>query len=191
MNRSNTTTQQRRIKKNLTMRFTRGALLSVPWLALSWAPSMMHVDAFTVRQQSLNRNDCHFLRLERTQTWASSFSPDGDCGCGAEPTEIATIYSGKRSDKAMEVTDIRAAIRDRTFYTVNGESLTMDDIIGHPTDDSRVSVVVLLRSLGWFWCQELVLQWSKRLDELEAKGITLAMISIGKPEVGTCCPRRL
>ena len=109
---------------------------------------MMHVDAFMLRQQNLNKNKCNFLRLERTQTRATSLSPaEDDCGCGAEPTAIATVYSGKRSDRAMEITNIREAIRNRKFYTVNGESLTMDDIIGNPIDD-RVSVVVLLRSLG-------------------------------------------
>jgi hypothetical protein len=31
---------------------------------------------------------------------------------------------------------------------------------------------------------ELILQWSKRVDELEKMGIKLVMVSIGKPEIG-------
>jgi len=33
-------------------------------------------------------------------------------------------------------------------------------------------------------CQEFILQWSERLDELEEIGVKLVMISIGKPEIG-------
>ena len=33
-------------------------------------------------------------------------------------------------------------------------------------------------------CQEFILQWSKRIDELDDLGVTVVMISIGKPEVG-------
>jgi hypothetical protein len=31
---------------------------------------------------------------------------------------------------------------------------------------------------------ELILQWSKRVDELEKMGIKLVLVSIGKPEIG-------
>ena len=33
-------------------------------------------------------------------------------------------------------------------------------------------------------CQEFILQWSKRIDELDDLGVKVVMISIGKPEVG-------
>ena len=33
-------------------------------------------------------------------------------------------------------------------------------------------------------CQEFILQWSKRKDELDRLGITLKMVSIGTPEKG-------
>jgi hypothetical protein len=33
-------------------------------------------------------------------------------------------------------------------------------------------------------CQEFILQWSKRLNELKAFNLNLIMVSIGKPEVG-------
>jgi peroxiredoxin len=48
----------------------------------------------------------------------------------------------------------------------------------------RVSVVVFLRSLGWPLCQEHLLQYSRKREDLLANGIDLIMISIGKPEVG-------
>jgi AhpC/TSA antioxidant enzyme len=34
-------------------------------------------------------------------------------------------------------------------------------------------------------CQEFILQWNKRLDELESLGIKLILVSIGKPEIGS------
>lgn len=33
-------------------------------------------------------------------------------------------------------------------------------------------------------CQEFILQWSERLDELKEIGVNLVMVSIGKPETG-------
>ena len=61
-----------------------------------------------------------------------------DCGC--------TQFSGKPSEKA-QLLNARQAVRSSTFYTVNGQPTTMDDLIG-PPENGQTSVVVLLRSLG-------------------------------------------
>jgi hypothetical protein len=61
-----------------------------------------------------------------------------DCGC--------TQFSGKPSEKAQSL-NARQAVRSSTFYTVNGQPTTMDDLIG-PPENGQTSVVVFLRSLG-------------------------------------------
>lgn len=72
------------------------------------------------------------------------------------------------------------AIADSDFYRVTGERVTMDSVLS----DDGVEIVVFLRSFGWPFCQELILQYDGVRDELLADGIGLKMISIGKPEVG-------
>ena len=69
---------------------------------------------------------------------------DDDCGCA---TTTATIFSGKPSDSA-KILNAREAVRQKQFFTVNGESTKMDDLIGQGTQNNNVSIVVFLRSLG-------------------------------------------
>lgn len=96
-----------------------------------------------------------------------------------------TVFEGKPTERAMNM-DIRQEVRKSSFLDVNGNSLTIDELIGEPSQDSGVSVVVFLRSLGWPLCQEHILQYSKRRNELLESGVKLVMISIGKPQVGEC-----
>lgn len=91
---------------------------------------------------------------------------------------VSTIYEGKPTEQALSL-DIRNEITKSSFKDVNGNSLTMDQLFS-----GRVSVVVFLRSLGWPLCQEHLLQYSRKREDLLANGIDLIMISIGKPEVG-------
>jgi hypothetical protein len=70
------------------------------------------------------------------------------------------------------------------MYTVGGLETNMDELIGAPGDTTAVSIVVLMRSLGWPLCQELILSYEQVRDDLLAKNVKLIMISIGKPEIG-------
>jgi hypothetical protein len=63
-----------------------------------------------------------------------------DCGCQD------TIFSGKPSEFARN-TNHREDIRKHTFLSVNRDSVSMDDLIGSPSEE-QISVVVFLRSLG-------------------------------------------
>jgi hypothetical protein len=67
---------------------------------------------------------------------------DIQCSCAVEP-----VVSGKPSPIAL-ARNPREAIQSGAIFSVDGERKTMDDIIGLPSDDSGVSVVVFLRSLG-------------------------------------------
>ncbi len=93
-----------------------------------------------------------------------------------------TIFEGKPTERALNL-DIRQEVAKSSFFTVNGDTVTMNELLGEPSS-SGVSVVVFLRSLGWPLCQEHILQYSKRRDELLESGVKLVMVSIGKPEVG-------
>ena len=57
-----------------------------------------------------------------------------------------TVYEGKPTERALNL-DIRNEIRKSSFFDVEGNSVTMDDLLGEPFQ-SGVSVVVFLRSLG-------------------------------------------
>lgn len=70
-------------------------------------------------------------------------SVSDDCGCQQEQE---TVYSGKPSESAMAL-DAREAIRNKRFLSVDGDSISMDDLIGK-TNENKVSIVVFLRSLG-------------------------------------------
>jgi hypothetical protein len=59
---------------------------------------------------------------------------------------VDTIYEGKPTERALNL-DIREEIRKSSFFDVEGNTVTMDKLIGEPSQ-SGVSVVVLLRSLG-------------------------------------------
>lgn len=65
-----------------------------------------------------------------------------DCGCGAEPT----LYSGKPSSAAT-LLNLRQAIRGQSIFSVSGDEVSMDVLIGNP-EDGQTSIVVFLRSLG-------------------------------------------
>lgn len=98
---------------------------------------------------------------------------DEDCGCAS------TLYSGKPSEIA-KAANPRQAIRKASVFSLDDKQVVMDDLL----EKQPVSIVVFLRSLGWPLCQEFVLQWSKRVNELEASGIKLVMVSIGTPTNG-------
>jgi len=68
-------------------------------------------------------------------------STSEDCGC---PTPVA--FSGKPPEQARMLNH-REAIRKDVIYSVFGESVTMDELIGSPASE-QVSIVVFLRSLG-------------------------------------------
>lgn len=90
--------------------------------------------------------------------------------------------SGKPSDKAKEL-DPRKAIAKSSFYDIDGNLISsMNDVI----PSSSRALVIFLRSFGWPFCQEQILQYSKRRNDLLAheKNIQLVIVSIGKPEVG-------
>jgi hypothetical protein len=55
---------------------------------------------------------------------------------------VSTIYEGKPTERAFSL-DIRDEITKSSFMDVNGNSLTMDQLLS-----GGVSVVVFLRSLG-------------------------------------------
>ena len=63
-----------------------------------------------------------------------------DCGCQE------TIFSGKPSEIARG-SNPREAIRQSSIFSVDGEEVTIDDLIGVPSED-QISIVIFLRSLG-------------------------------------------
>jgi hypothetical protein len=67
-----------------------------------------------------------------------------DCGCDILQE---TSFSGEPSYRARNEINLREAIRSRSIFSISGESLIMDDIIGDPSS-SYLSIVVFLRSLG-------------------------------------------
>jgi len=70
----------------------------------------------------------------------SSSSVKEDCGCQE------TLFSGKPSEVAKNL-NAREAIRKQKIFSVSGEDLRIDDLIGTPAD-GKTSIVVFLRSLG-------------------------------------------
>jgi hypothetical protein len=57
-----------------------------------------------------------------------------------------TIFEGKPTERALNL-DIRQEVAKSSFFTVNGDTVTMNELLGEPSS-SGVSVVVFLRSLG-------------------------------------------
>lgn len=57
-----------------------------------------------------------------------------------------TTFEGKPTERAMNM-DLREQVRKGSFFNVNGDSVTIDELIGTPSE-SGVSIVVFLRSLG-------------------------------------------
>ena len=70
-------------------------------------------------------------------------TPLGMSSCGCDEA----ILSGKPSVVAKTI-DPRRAIRTKTLYNINGESTSMDEILGTPKAQQDPAVVVFLRSLG-------------------------------------------
>lgn len=68
-------------------------------------------------------------------------STSEDCGC---PTQVT--FSGKPPEQARMLNH-REAVRQHVFYSIRGDAMTMDDLIGSPSS-KEVSIVVFLRSLG-------------------------------------------
>jgi len=69
-----------------------------------------------------------------------STSSQPDCGCGG------AMVTGKPSD-AARLMDPRVAISKGTFLALNGETVSMDDVLGDPKS-AGLSLVVFLRSFG-------------------------------------------
>jgi hypothetical protein len=57
-----------------------------------------------------------------------------------------TIFEGKPTERALNI-DIRNELTKSSFFDVNGNTVTMNELLGKPSA-SGVSVVVFLRSLG-------------------------------------------
>lgn len=119
-----------------------------------------------------------------TSLSATTTATDEDCGCApSKPsTTTTTIYSGRPSQLARTSINPREAIRKGNVYNIHGKASNMDDLIVG-TSESSLSVVVFLRSLGWPLCQEFIVQWCRRMEELNEMGVTLVLVSIGKPEI--------
>lgn len=97
--------------------------------------SSTQVTSFTPQQ--------HFILATRTTiTKHYESTLVEDCGCA---TTTPTQFSGKPSEKAKSI-NVREAIRETPFYSVNGERTQMDDVVFG--NGQQASVVVFLRSLG-------------------------------------------
>jgi|Transcript_24425 hypothetical protein len=57
-----------------------------------------------------------------------------------------TIFEGKPTERALNL-DIRQEVAKSSFFSVNGDTVTMNELLGEPSS-CGVSVVVFLRSLG-------------------------------------------
>lgn len=81
-------------------------------------------------------------RLSVSSIILSSTSSNEDCGCQK--------FSGDVSE-SIRLNDInlRERIRSKDIYTLQGQRITIDDVLGSPLQPrSETSVVVFLRSLG-------------------------------------------
>ena len=110
------------------------------------------VEAFIVApsvSSSPPRDGSSFATSRFSRKTQQNLSTESD-DCGCAPATAQTLYSGKPSDRARNDINPREAIRQSTFQNLEGESVTMDDIIGPPTSEisSPTSIVVFLRSLG-------------------------------------------
>lgn len=79
------------------------------------------------------------VKRDRIFNGASRATLSDDCGCQTE-------FSGKTPVTARTLNH-REAIREHPIYNVDGEPVTMDQLIGKPISN-QISVVVFLRSLG-------------------------------------------
>lgn len=124
-------------------------------------------------------------RCPTSMVWGAATTDD--CGCGNAPgiSKQSTIFSGKPSASARR-SDPRQAIKIASpIYNVEGKPVLLEDLLTRNSSvDDAVSIVVFLRSLGWPLCQEFLVQWSRRTEELNSLGVNLVMVSIGKPEIG-------
>jgi len=115
------------------MRIAAGVLV----VALSWknvasfAPS--HFNPYNLR------NNNKLIKLSSTTT---DLTEDDNCGCSS----TNTIFSGKLSDTARSL-NFREEIRKCSIFSVDGQSKSMDELVGKP-NDGTTSTVVFLRSLG-------------------------------------------
>mmetsp|Transcript_25667 Transcript_25667/g.36209 ORF Transcript_25667/g.36209 Transcript_25667/m.36209 type:complete len:128 (+) Transcript_25667:219-602(+) len=127
------------------MRLSKSAAVLVPGLAVGAMLLSTPVDAF-LTPTTLQNNNYHHLVSDRqrhpSMVVQSSTSDDEDCGCGTP-----LVLSGNPSSKARSLNP-REAIRKSTFFTVSGDTTSIDNLIGEPSSTNGVSVVVLLRSFG-------------------------------------------
>jgi len=131
--------------------------------------------AFSIINNNKDRMTKHSHSLSSSSLLSSSTSSES-CGCD-------TITSGKISEKALTLNAQEILSKNGYVYNIDGERTSMKSLLS--TSPSGVSIVVFLRSFGWPFCQELILQYGNiREERLLAKGIKLIMVSIGKPEVG-------
>jgi hypothetical protein len=168
-------------------------------LSLTIVLTSQQCQAFTITNHNNNHHHHNTIpSLTRTfqnpttttTTTLHSSNIEEDCGC-ATPT----IYTGKPSDEARNSINHRNVISKLPIYKIDGTETTIDDILlpsdgndgGNDSgDNDNVSLVVFLRSLGWPFCQEQIVQYNRIRESLLVKNnITLTIISIGLPEKGT------
>eukprot|EP00980_Cylindrotheca_fusiformis_P028365 scaffold22595_cov102-Cylindrotheca_fusiformis.AAC.2 len=137
-----------------------------PTVLLSLLATATYSDAFVHKNVESTRIGGHCFvttgnshRLDSLTMMATDPSATKDCGCGPEIS-----YAGKPSEKARGQNP-RKVLADSSVMTLTGERTTMDDVL----DGSSTS---------------LILQYNQRRAELLAAGVNLAIVSIGKPEVG-------
>jgi len=115
------------------MRGAAAALVLVP-LASAFVPPKQQgrsTSTFSHRSRPLGP-----LPTQHVQLFATA-ATDEDCGCGG------AVVSGAPSEAAKEM-DPRVAIGQSTFFTLDGEEINMNQLIG----SRGTSLVVFLRSLG-------------------------------------------
>jgi hypothetical protein len=117
-------------RKPLTLLTAAGVVTSSSQFANGFSPTLKHGSS----RSSVGDRDV--LKLVAN----AMASVTEDCGCQE------TVFSGKPSEIAR-TSNPREAIRKKTFFSVNGDEVTMDDLIGKPSEE-QISVVVFLRSLG-------------------------------------------
>jgi peroxiredoxin len=138
-------------------------------------PTIITSKLVTTESSPQNQNQKQQQRL-----YSQSNSDTEDCGCAAP-----TVYTGKPPDAVLNnKINHRAVISDLPIYRIDGSTTTIDDILSDNEQDT--SLVVFLRSLGWPFCQEQIVQYNRiRSKLLTTNNINLIIISIGTPEKGT------
>lgn len=118
--------------------------------------------------------------IQRITTEILLSETNEDCGCGP------TVFQGKPSEFAQTSINHRQVIGNLPIFKVDGTETSINGIIGETNENpNKTSLVVFMRSLGWPFCQEQIVQYNRiRQSELLANQVDLVIVSIGKPEIG-------